>query len=32
MTSRVPVSLQNLSSYKNAAARRNPILTFNIDL
>ncbi|KAF8544900.1 pyridoxal phosphate-dependent transferase [Trichophaea hybrida] len=31
-TSRVPVSLRNLSSYKNAAVRRNPVLAFNFDL
>jgi hypothetical protein len=33
-TSRVPVSLRNLnlSTYKSAAARRNPTLVFNFEL
>lgn len=31
-SSRVPVSLSNLSSYTKAAARRNPNAVFNFDL
>lgn len=31
-TSRVPVSLRNLSSVKEAAVRRNPTVIFNIEL
>ena len=31
-TSRVPVSLRNLSSVKKAAARRNPTIFFNLEL